>query len=98
MQKKAKKPCFGQFEVQTNLQRLLSYLSKKTYLNNFENAMSHVKFLEEFESFIRIQVRVKALPKNFADRKKYKKTNSGFLHIFFQQFTIFIAYNIYCLI
>ena len=25
MQKIAKKPCFGQFEVQTNLQRLLSF-------------------------------------------------------------------------
>ena len=64
MQKIAKKPCFGQFEVQTSLERLLSYLSKKTYLNNFQNTISHVKFLEEFESFIRIQVRVKALPKN----------------------------------
>ena len=55
-----KKPCFVQFEVQTNLQHLLSYLRKKIYLNNFQNTISHVKFSKEFESF----TRVKALLKN----------------------------------
>ena len=64
MQKIAKKHCFGQFEVQMNLQRFLRYLSKITYLNNFQNTISHVKFPEEFESFIRIIIRVKALFKN----------------------------------
>ena len=64
MQKIAKKPCFGQFEMQTNLQRLLIYLSKKTYLNNFQNNISNVKFFEEFKSSIRIKVRVKALLEN----------------------------------
>ena len=73
MQKLAKKPCFGQFEVQPNLQRLLSYLSKKTYRNNFQNTIFHVKFSKEFESFIRIQVKVKALPNDCADIKKHKK-------------------------
>ena len=63
MQKLAKKHCFGQFEVQTNLQRLLN-LSKKTYLNNFQNTISHVKFTEEFQSFIRIKIKVKELLKN----------------------------------
>ena len=71
MQKIAKKTCFGQFEVQTNLERFLRYLSKKTYLNNFRNIISHVKFPEEFESFIRIQVRLKDFLKISENRKKY---------------------------
>ena len=58
------------------------------YLNNFQNTISHVKFPEELESFIRIQVRVKALPKNCAYRKKYKKTDSV-LHPFFLCSAIF---------
>ena len=70
---KIQKHCFGQFEVQTNLERLLRYTSEKTHLINFQNTISHVKFPEEFESFIRIQVRVKALPKNCADGKKHEK-------------------------
>ena len=48
-------------------------VSEQKNLNNFQNTISHVKFPEKFESFIRIQVRVKALPENCADRKKHKK-------------------------
>ena len=75
--------------MQTNLERLLTYMSKKPYLNNFQNTISHVKFSEKFESFIRIQVRVKALPKNCADRKKYKKKTDSVLHPFFLCSAIF---------
>ena len=37
------------------------YLTKKTYLNIFQNTIPHVKFPEEFESFIRIRLRSEAL-------------------------------------
>ena len=73
MQKIAKNKLFWSISTANELTEFIRLSIKKTYLTNFQNTISHVKFPEKFESFIRIQVRFRALPKNCADRKKHKK-------------------------